>query len=225
MVTDASQAKTWDVVNDPWGNALPLSTPTIAQDLRLPGQVSQVESGLFQNWNRDYDPTLGRYIQADPIGLAGGGNVFGYVEGNPLFWADPLGLRKVILFNPDIPSHREFISGANADRDRPGYCVVYAHMSANLVLAWVDGQMLKIRTTEDLHRLLKASGCGPYEPVLLMGCKAGDGNDSIAARYAHDYGVPTVGASNYVWWGKDGFHGIYGYQSNFLTDLGYGKRT
>jgi RHS repeat-associated protein len=93
MVTDASQARQWDVASDPWGNALPLSTGTIAQDLRLPGQQMQAESGLFQNWMRDYDPTLGRYVEADPIGLAGGGNVFGYVEGNPANLIDPMGLQ------------------------------------------------------------------------------------------------------------------------------------
>jgi RHS repeat-associated protein len=93
MVTDASQARQWDVASDPWGNALPLSTGTIAQDLRLPGQQMQAESGLFQNWHRDYDPTLGRHIEADPIGLAGGGNPFAYASGNPLNLIDPLGLQ------------------------------------------------------------------------------------------------------------------------------------
>jgi RHS repeat-associated protein len=97
MVTDAAQAKLWDVAMDPWGNALPLSTPTIAQDLRLPGQSLQSESGLFQNWMRDYDPTLGRYIQADPIGLAGGGNVFAYAEGNPISKIDPVGLDVLVI--------------------------------------------------------------------------------------------------------------------------------
>lgn len=91
MVTDASQAKLWDVAVDPWGNALLLSTPTTEQDLRYPGQRRQAESGLFQNWMRDYDPTLGRYIETDPIGLAGGPNVYTYALGNPLKYTDPTG--------------------------------------------------------------------------------------------------------------------------------------
>ena len=41
---------------------------------------------------RDYDPTLGRYLEADPIGLAGGDNVYGYVGGNPVGAIDPSGL-------------------------------------------------------------------------------------------------------------------------------------
>ena len=38
-------------------------------DLRFPGQWFQSEEGLHQNWMRDYDPTTGRYVQADPMGL------------------------------------------------------------------------------------------------------------------------------------------------------------
>ena len=41
---------------------------------------------------RDYDPTTGRYLQADPLGLVDGASVYGYVKGNPGRWVDPRGL-------------------------------------------------------------------------------------------------------------------------------------
>jgi len=43
-------------------------------------------------WHRYYDPTIGRYLNADPIGLWGGVNLFTYVGGDPVNWVDPWGL-------------------------------------------------------------------------------------------------------------------------------------
>ncbi|KAB2900813.1 MAG: RHS repeat protein, partial [Burkholderiaceae bacterium] len=49
-------------------------------ELRYPGQQWDAETNLAYNLHRYYDAQTGRYIQADPIGLEGGWNRFGYVE-------------------------------------------------------------------------------------------------------------------------------------------------
>src|SRR3546814_9528208 len=84
-LTDATQACGWDRVQDPFGRQVSLTAATgVANDLRFPGQLFDAETGFHYNYFRDYDPSTGRYIQSDPIGLQGGINTYAYVGGNPI---------------------------------------------------------------------------------------------------------------------------------------------
>jgi RHS repeat-associated protein len=49
-------------------------------------------SGLLFRRHRQYDPSTGRFTQEDPLGLAGGMNLYGYAGGDPVNYSDPLGL-------------------------------------------------------------------------------------------------------------------------------------
>jgi RHS repeat-associated protein len=84
----------WD--SDPFGTAAPNQNPTglgtFSYNLRFPGQYHMAETGLNQNWNRDYDPLTGKYVESDPIGLNGGINTYRYVADNPISYIDWFGL-------------------------------------------------------------------------------------------------------------------------------------
>lgn len=65
---------------------------SIEFNLRFAGQYYDSESGLHYNMFRTYNPELGRYMQSDPIGLAGGFNTYNYVGRNPISAIDSDGL-------------------------------------------------------------------------------------------------------------------------------------
>ena len=103
LVTNASNQVVWRNLptTEPFGNTPPEDDPNATGNhfkfnLRFPGQYADKETNTNYNGFRDYDPSTGRYIQSDPIGLAGGINTYTYVGGNPLSRTDPKGLRTVL---------------------------------------------------------------------------------------------------------------------------------
>jgi RHS repeat-associated protein len=56
------------------------------------GQTWLPEAGLYYYKARMYSPTLGRFMQSDPIGYGDGVNLYAYVGGDPINGRDPLGL-------------------------------------------------------------------------------------------------------------------------------------
>jgi RHS repeat-associated protein len=64
---------------------------------RFPGQYFDEEAGLCYNRYRFYDPEIGLYISADPLGLQGGLGAYEYARGTPFRVADPEGLLPVVV--------------------------------------------------------------------------------------------------------------------------------
>jgi len=91
IATDSSQTVMWQANYQPFG-ATNTGVGLITQDLRLPGQEFDSVTGWNHNGFREYIPGLGRYAHADPTGLAGGHNLFGYAGQSPIGAIDPSGL-------------------------------------------------------------------------------------------------------------------------------------
>ena len=107
FATDAAGAVVWAQSHDPFGRVV----SGAGSDARFAGQWFAAENGLHQNWMRDYDPTLGRYLQADPLGLVDGASVYGYVGGNSVNFSDPRGEQKTDPWPTSPNGKKDFICG------------------------------------------------------------------------------------------------------------------
>ena len=96
LITDAANRTVWEWPLDTFGggaaNENPSGLGVFSFNLRFPGQYYDAETGLHYNYFRDYDPSVGRYVESDPIGLAGGLNTFAYVANTPIRYIDSKGL-------------------------------------------------------------------------------------------------------------------------------------
>jgi len=116
-LTDLSGKVVWAADYSAFGDAVVLPASTVTNNLRFPGQYYDAETGLHYNYLRDYDPTLGRYLEADPFGIIGNrgnvqrqinarcplpqntiqSNLYTYADDNPLNRVDPHG---AVVVNP-----------------------------------------------------------------------------------------------------------------------------
>ena len=135
-ITNGTGTIVWQWDSDPFGKDAPNEQPAgqaaFVFNQRFPGQYFDRETNQHYNYFRDYDPALGRYIQSDPIGLRGGANTFGYVQGDPIRFVDPLGLIKI----PGIPGAEGETSvhanpGPDATDFRPEHGPDHVHLGAN----------------------------------------------------------------------------------------------
>lgn len=182
-VTNQTGAVTalWPWQNNAFGDQAMTGASTYY--LRFPGQYYDVETGLHYNGHRYYDPSTGRYIQSDPIGLDGGVNTYAYVGGSPLSDVDPLGL----IQNPVVctgycpsgaPSTAQSLASGDSNYTKTGASVgvLVGFGGGALIVANVIG-FPEVEIGEGAVTAIGADGIASIE---LMDAIAGEPFASIA---------------------------------------------
>ena len=133
----------------------------------------QDKAGTAYRRNRHYDPYAGRFTQEDPIGLAGGINLYGFANGDPVSYSDPYGL-KVCYKGSASQVHQlrrgtEDAVGASVTLDRE-----------NCISGIGDGSKSKAELRDRLEHL--AFGIGDHTVEVLF--EAGPGGSARQQSYA-----------------------------------------
>jgi RHS repeat-associated protein len=87
---DSASGEIESTAYDAWGNLAPASAASIP--IGFGGGLADPLTGLVRFGARDYDPTIGRWIEPDPLRYGGGDqNLYRYAHGDPVNLADPTG--------------------------------------------------------------------------------------------------------------------------------------
>ena len=83
---------------DPYGNIVKSSGPCAdALSFSFSTKYHDRETGLVAYQRRFYSPSLGRWLNRDPIEEEGGENLYGFCGNSPCWWLDALGLKLLII--------------------------------------------------------------------------------------------------------------------------------
>jgi len=151
-LTDTAAHVVWSALYTAFGVAQP-QIETVVNPLRFPGQYFDAETGLHQNFFRDYDPQLGRYIEPDPIGLHRGFDAL-----------RSLGPRTCSTAVANSARLRQPGGGRTLDRQRPHW-VPGRGWEFVRVRAWRSGEPHRPRGEDDLRLCLPSVQLGLQPPA------------------------------------------------------------
>jgi RHS repeat-associated protein len=219
-ITDPSRTLVWDREQEPFGETYATPTNTTPTNHRFPGQYADAENTLSYNNMRDYDPSTGFYIEADPLGLAGGLNPYSYAIQNPTGAIDPSGMDVIVtdnhgshIFNTSL-AFAQYVSNLPPHTIKNVTFVGHAYISPSIQGIGNDKQTMEvIEADEDGNVILEGKGVTKqYRDLGSLlndkfaadgtidenGCHAGDDShgDSIAKATSRVVpGVPVTGSA------------------------------
>ena len=179
--------------------------------MRFPGQVNDAATALYYNYYRDYDPSLGRYIQTDPIGLKGGINPYAYANGDPIGERDPSG---EFAWIPFLVAGGGAVAGGYTEYSKAAQCGVHgwalAAATGRGALAGAGAALSGLFTGLFTDNPFVAGGAAGGSYDLINGALGGEfswggtavdtGLGAIAGRVASGLTGPVRGGWNFNPW-------------------------
>ena len=178
----------WDFLQNTFGSSTPNQDPDgdgagFVFNRRFLGQYYDAESGLHYNYFRDYEPTVGRYAESDPLGLRGESAAYSYVLSRPTMRVDPLGLISVSL-GGEAGFHIPGTGGLGAascgmDSDGKICCQVQMCGRLGMGVGAGGGPRVSVGPNFEEGQDLQASVYGEGGLGGMAGASIGDGGISI----------------------------------------------
>jgi RHS repeat-associated protein len=181
------------------GNGNVIGNSSCGNVLFFQGRVRDRYIGIYNFRNRYYSPTLGRFLQVDPIREEGGVNLYNYVGNNPVNRVDLLGLQgaptgvSLNLFPINEPIH------TNSRTVRtPGNSISVGAHGTRFAIYGPNGRPLTSQQVAGL--ITNLPNYTTTTPVYFYSCNVGvGGSNSPAGRVGRYLPNPIYAGTNYFW--------------------------